>query len=310
MPRSPDLTNAVAQQRLAEAAMRIRCLQLLDESQEGAVDLAAQRVIRRGGHFLHQRDDARNETVDDIGVEARGRVSRSFAELRIQHARMTHEPALERAKSVFHERPMPVALGEHAQYAAGRARRVEAAQTRQQHPFDEARSFVLVDGVQHAGKRFDERRRDDLAVRAIRQRLRQRLCRIVTAELRDDQFGLQEILFDEPAETLRDAWLIPRDDRRMRQRQRERMTEERDHRIPVRDCADGSRFGERSQPREPRIPLLENDACEQQHGHASEQTSRRAPHAGHPAFLLAFRRGGRVRGRPSPVAKRQAQPGS
>ena len=61
---------------------------------------------------------------------------------------------------------------------------------------------------------------------------------------RDDRRD-QEILLEEVGERLADAVLVARDDRGVRDRQAERMAEERGDREPVGKAADHRRFGER-----------------------------------------------------------------
>ena len=247
---------------------------------------AAQRMIRRCDHFLHQRDDALDETVDDISVEARGRVSRSLAELRLQHARVVARATLQRPKSMFHERLMPIA-SRRACFSTRPAARddIERAQTRQHHPIEEARDFVLVDRVQQAGQRFDERIRDrSRCSRVSTSHCASAFAALWPLSLRDDQLGLQKILFDEPAETLRDALADSADDRRMRHRQSR--TDAGTARPP------------HTSPRSRRpCPLprtlaatraTDTRSSRTTHANSSttmpaEQTRRRAPHAGHPA---------------------------
>ena len=55
----------------------------------------------------------------------------------------------------------------------------------------------------------------------------------------------QEILLEEVGERLADPVLVARDDRGVRDRQAERVAEQRRHREPVGEAADHRRFGER-----------------------------------------------------------------
>ena len=70
------------------------------------------------------------------------------------------------------------------------------------------------------------------------------------------RFRRQEIHLDEAAEIVGDAVLVLRDDRGVRDRQAERPPEQRHHRIPVGEAADGRGLGEGGDEAEPRPARL------------------------------------------------------
>ena len=71
---------------------------------------------------------------------------------------------------------------------------------------------------------------------------------------RDHRRG-EEIVLEEVGERVADPVLVARDDRGVRDRQAERMAEQRGHREPVGEAADHRRFGEGADEAEPRIEM-------------------------------------------------------
>ncbi len=87
---------------------------------------------------------------------------------------------------------------------------------------------------------------------------------------RDDRRD-QEILLEEVGQRLADPVLVARDDRGVRDRQAERVAEQRRDREPVGKAADHRRFGERLDVAEPGIVRLERAGGGEHRGHHDQQ---------------------------------------
>src|SRR5579863_236618 len=181
---------------------------------------------------------------------------------------------------------MTVAFGEDIQDPACDARDLERVHSRHHELIEEVFDIGLVDVLEHARQRASHRLRDDRAVFSCREPPRQRLRGVVATQSPDDHFGCQEVLFDEVAETLRDALLVLRNDRRVRDRYAARSPEQRDHRIPICNRTDRAGLGKGAWPSEPRIRALPDRTRDEQDDHRREQTGRRRAHALQPNELL------------------------
>ena len=90
--------------------------------------------------------------------------------------------------------------------------------------------------------------------------------------------GSKEIVGDETAERLADPLLVVRDDRRMRNRQAERMAEQSDDREPVGAGADHAGFGKSPQIGQPRPFDLDDVGRDEDRGHQRQQSGCEKPH--------------------------------
>src|SRR5512146_2741440 len=93
-----------------------------------------------------------------------------------------------------------------------------------------------------------------------------------------DDVAREEVALDERAERSADAVLSRRHDRRVRNRNAERMTEQRCDGKPVGEPTDHGRFHRRAHDAEPREPGLEHASDGEQYGCGNEKERRTALH--------------------------------
>jgi hypothetical protein len=109
-------------------------------------------------------------------------------------------------------------------------------------------------------------------------------------ELRAHDVAAQELGLDELTEILADLVLAVRDDRGVRDRDAERMPEQRRHGEPVGERPDHAAFGERAHVRERGDLLLEREGEREEHRHEHERTEGDALHEPQPPTALLVRR--------------------
>ena len=149
------------------------------------------------------------------------------------------------------------------------------------------------------------------AVRRIADPLRDPLRDAQPVQPRRDHLARQEVVLHEPAKAAADAVLAARDDRGVRDRNPERVPEQRCDREPVRETADHRRLGRRANEPEPRELSLEHERDDENHGRADEQTRRPPLHAVELDLLVRVflvDRDPRRRRRPALRSRRQPTP--
>ena len=121
-----------------------------------------------------------------------------------------------------------------------------------------------------------------LAVRAFRRRrgqpARQHAGQIGIIQPAGNDLGFQEIVFQELGQGFAQPVLLLRDDGGVRDRQTQRMTEQRGDGEPVGKAAHHRRFTERHHPRHSRMRLGKHQADDENHGHRCEQQRRHQAH--------------------------------
>lgn len=95
---------------------------------------------------------------------------------------------------------------------------------------------------------------------------------------RDDR-RQQEIVAQEYRQRIADPVLVPRDDRGVRDRQPERMAEQRGDRKPVRQSADHRRLGKGPDEADRGVPVDQRAADQEHDRHQHQQPGRDDPHA-------------------------------
>ena len=91
--------------------------------------------------------------------------------------------------------------------------------------------------------------------------------------------GDQEIVAQEIGERVADPVLVARDDRGVRDRQAERVAEQRGHREPVGQPADHRRFGKGADKAPGRMTIAQRARDQKKPGHRHQQRGRDHPHA-------------------------------
>ena len=155
---------------------------------------------------------------------------------------------------------------------AEQRRDFDLAQARRDRALDDAAEPLVVEAFEDVG---DQARRAGADARAFAGRgLEEAAGRagdVDVAHPPRDHRRDQEILLEEIGERLADPVLVARDDRGVRDRQAERMAEQRGDREPVGEAADHRRLGEGVDVAEPRIVRLERAGGDE---HAAITTSR------------------------------------
>ena len=138
---------------------------------------------------------------------------------------------------------------QRGQQSAYRARQVElfgaAAQGFVEHRLD----AFIVDEFEHLARRRDRFCAEQRRVRRFGQPDREAAGGIEGVHAGDQRVGAEEFVADEFGEVIGDACLVRRQDGRVRDRQAERVAEQRDDREPVGQRADHGGFGEGRDPR-------------------------------------------------------------
>ena len=237
--------------------------QALDELDDPGVKLAADRVLRLRERRLNLLDQLQRELVGqrvrhlvDVGdgVDQRGRLGPLGAR-ELQQPRGDERADLRRGEVIAQLGQRAV---EHILMATGLGHDVEhRSGGRGGVPGECAGDEEFADGAAHGllveqGQRLDRHRADragDLReVAGLTQPLAEALGGVEDLELAEQDFGVEEVVADELGEAVSDAVLALRDERGVRDRQAERMPEQRDDREPVGQAADGGGLAEGFEP--------------------------------------------------------------
>ena len=169
---------------------------------------------------------------------------------------------------------MPPLLDKGAQRAGRQRREIDGEQLRGDAAGDEghqARAFGR-------GKCFRQQpqreARQIIALLAVAQPVRDKGAEIDLAQLGFDRSCFQEMHLDELAELVGDAVLVALDDRGVRDRQAQRPLEQRHHRVPVGEPADGGGLGKGGDEAERRVHVQEEFRDHEQRQRARQHQRR------------------------------------
>ena len=162
-------------------------------------------------------------------------------------------------------------LGERFENPRNQCGRVEPGQPRHERALEEIAHPAIVKRACAVRKCTRGVPRDGFGVFIPAQPARQLPRRVELANLPHQRRGGQELLLDEFAEALRDARLVLRQDRRVRQGNVERMPEQGHHGEPVGQRADHCRLAGCGEIAEERIPRGEKRGHDIKHPRRRQQ---------------------------------------
>ncbi len=130
---------------------------------------------------------------------------------------------------------MPPVRGEHIEELTGQARHVDQLEAGDDGGAEESADPFVVEYADRVAHRRSGVRREGLRVERVGEPCGEASCRIEMRQLGEHLLGAEKIRADEGREVLADPILVARDDRRVRDRESERVPEQRHHREPVGD---------------------------------------------------------------------------
>ena len=272
--------------RLALDAQIGIVLQARDERRDELVEADPQRVLRIGAHLAGQPHDARDHLLGRVAsgdaVEADepqvlhfGRDDlgdRDLDRLVVEHAGELLQHAVE-------ELLVPVVGGQHVEQLSREPGDVDLFEPGDHRRAEERAHALVVEDAEAVAQRRSQVGRDLLGVPRLGQPPREAAGGIEALELLQHLIVAEEIGADEGRQVLADPILVARDDRGVRDRQPERMPEQRDDREPVGDRADHRRLCERGDVAPRRVAVVQQRGDDVDRSGSRQQAERDRLHA-------------------------------
>ncbi len=249
-----------------------RRVEPFDEQPQRVVESAAQGMTPIGAQFGEEPLDRAQHALEDLLID-RGRYPPGsfLLDARANRLAVLIDDARRELDDLVEHFLMPIVLRHHGQHLSQHRREVHRAHALGETAIDDG-LHVLV--TQHVRRRADGRRgapRDRARVLGVGEPLGQTAAHVERAEPVFDHVARQEVALHERAERAPHAILLGGDDRRVRNRNAERMAEQRGDGEPVGQAADHSGLHRRTNDPQPRVPNLENARDDEQHRRGDEQ---------------------------------------
>ncbi len=175
------------------------------------------------------------------------------------------------AQEIIEQNLMATFRHEGAQRAGRERREIDRLQLRRHAAGDEGHQAGGLGRGECLRQQAKREAREIVAALAVAQPVGDERAEIDLPQLGLDRAGLEEMHLDELAELVGDALLIALDDRGMRDRQAQRPLEQRHHRVPVSEPADGCSLRERRHEAEGGMHMREhpcdNEQCQRPDQH-------------------------------------------
>ena len=233
------------------------CAEPVDERQQHAVELAAERMLRIVAHFLEEirrggDDPVHQEFVGAIEFQQRRHLG---ADLVADHGHGVGlgQRLMHHAQEIVEQSLMLALRHEAAQRAGGERRQIDRLQLRGDAAGDEIHQTRGFRGADRLRQQPQREAGEIGAALAVAQPVGDEGAEVDLAQLRFDGARFKKMHLDELAELVGDAVLVALDDGGVRDRQAQGPLEQRHHGVPVGEPSDGGGFRERCDETERRM---------------------------------------------------------